>query len=174
MNTRAWVGIGLVIVIIGIGWYFSSNRAVAPLKEADSAKTLDEQSSGMPVLPESQQVVIRYTTDGFSPLEVSIPVGATVTWSNETTEKVWVASGPHPAHTLYDGTAREEHCATDYAGEVPFDSCRALGAGESYSFTFTKIGAWPFHNHVGGGGRGKVTVAPASEVEMGVEGSVSN
>ena len=56
--------------------------------------------------------------------------------------KVWIASDPHPVHTAYPG----------------FDSHTDIGAGESFSFTFDKVGSWGYHNHLNSTVRGTVVV----------------
>lgn len=87
-------------------------------------------------------VVITYTdTGGFQPSSVIIKRGATVIFRNESGWAFWPASNDHPTHLLYP----------------EFDAKEEYGPGRSYSFTFLKVGTWPFHNHVGVGG-GTITV----------------
>lgn len=69
---------------------------------------------------------------------------------------MWVASGPHPSHTGYHDTTREQHCPD--TTNTAFDECIAVGVGQSYSFIFQKTGTWPYHNHVSAGDFGKVIV----------------
>jgi plastocyanin len=45
---------------------------------------------------------------------------------------MWVASNPHPAHTDYSA----------------FDAKKGYAPGESYSYTFTETGTFPFHDHL--------------------------
>lgn len=90
----------------------------------------------------TQDVTIRYSSNGFSPSEVTVPVGTTVMFVNDGNSAMWPASDPHPVHTAY--------------GE--FDSNRSLRKGETYSFTFTKKGNWGFHNHMMSSHTGMVTV----------------
>ncbi len=85
---------------------------------------------------------IHYTDNGFVPSTVTIKVGQTVKFVNDTNEKMWVASDPHPSHTGYAG----------------FDEDRGAAKGESYQFTFSKAGTWGFHNHLSSGDKGKVVV----------------
>jgi hypothetical protein len=54
-----------------------------------------------------------------------------VRFLNDSTSSVWIASDPHPTHTDYPG----------------FDAKKAITRGETYEFTFTKVGTWGFHNH---------------------------
>ena len=55
---------------------------------------------------------------------------------------MWVASAFHPTHE-----------------EFPeFDHKKSVGNGESYDFTFMKVGEWAYHNHVKPNAFGKVIV----------------
>ena len=96
---------------------------------------------------------ITYGSNGFSPSEVTIKKGGTVTWTNSTGGNMWVASAMHPAHTAYSGTTLAQHC--DDATDVSFDQCKN---GNTYSFTFNKAGTWAYHNHSGASQFGKVIV----------------
>ncbi|MBI2410196.1 hypothetical protein HYV30_04155 [Candidatus Kaiserbacteria bacterium] len=100
---------------------------------------------------------VAYTNDGFSPRNITVPVGTAVTFDNDSGDPMWVASAMHPTHEAYDGTALSAHCASGYAGPEPFDQCNA---GGSYSFTFTKPGTWNYHNHANPADFGSVTVTP--------------
>lgn len=68
---------------------------------------------------------------------------------------MWVASAMHPAHTGYDDTSKDQHCADGYAGAAPFDQC---GSGASYSFTFAKSGTWGYHDHRNASAHGTIIV----------------
>ncbi len=51
---------------------------------------------------------------------------------------MWVASAMHPTHQLLPG----------------FDELTAVPKGTSYEYTFTKDGAWKFHDHINPEARG--------------------
>jgi plastocyanin len=57
----------------------------------------------------------------FSPLSITVPVGATVTWTN---------------------TGQELHTVTSNTGDL-FN--QAIAPGESFSFTFTEPGTYHYH-----------------------------
>ena len=98
---------------------------------------------------------VTYTDSGFSPSSITVAKDGKVTFVNKSTRGMWVASGPHPAHTGYDGTSRTAHCTSGYAGLAPFDQC---AEGGSFTFVFTKSGTWPYHNHSSASDFGKVIV----------------
>ena len=97
---------------------------------------------------------VTYNGSTFEPALVTIRAGGTVTFTS-TAGPMWVASAPHPAHTAYDGTSRETHCAAGYTGPTPFDQC---SAGTSYTVTLNKVGTWGYHDHINAAAHGQVTV----------------
>lgn len=145
------IGIAAIIVLVG-GWYLSSATPAA----APTLAPITETSETPATLP-SSGVTITYTDEGFSPKSVSVPVGTTVTFVNQTSNPMWVGSAMHPDHVIYDGTTRAAHCAAGYAGPTPFDQC---ASGTSYSFTFTKTGEWKYHNHADASAFGSIVVTP--------------
>ena len=90
----------------------------------------------------SGNVTIRITADGFEPANVTVKKGATVTFVNNDTKLRWPASGPHPTHTNYP----------------EFDPKQGIAAGASWAFTFDRVGAWGFHDHLNATQFGRVTV----------------
>jgi plastocyanin len=85
---------------------------------------------------------ISITANGFNPKEIKITKGTKVIFTNNDTAQHWPASGPHPAHTLYPG----------------FDALKGLAQGETYTFTFDKVGEWPYHDHLNPSVTGKIKV----------------
>jgi plastocyanin len=85
---------------------------------------------------------IHITSTGFQPTNITIKAGTTITFVNDDNAPHWPASGEHPTHTILPG----------------FDALRALTQGETYSFTFDKVGAWPYHDHLHPDWQGTITV----------------
>lgn len=175
---------GLVIAILvvgGIMWYSSMNNTTNPQaaqyptmpsdqtqQNANQTQTAPEQTQSSASAsantaapapspaPAPRTVTVTYNGSSFSPATITIHVGDTITFVDSSSNPMWVASGVHPTHTVYDGTSRTQHCAPGYTGPTPFDECQASTA--NYSFTFTKAGTWPFHNHVNPSATGQVVV----------------
>ncbi len=87
-------------------------------------------------------VVVQVLTEGgtrFSPQDVSIPVGTTVTW-------IW-------------GTNAVGHNVVPDAGDTPASSGVPASAPHSYSYTFDVPGTYPYHCTTHAGMTGTVTVA---------------
>ncbi len=148
------VGIVAVLAIIGGAYWWVSNNQSA----SDTSQMVDQgASSAAPGTVSDAPMTIEVTYDGsvFTPKDVTIKKGGTVTWKNVSEAKMWVASAQHPSHTVYDGNSRTEHCAADYEGAKPFDQC--VG-GADYSFTFDKAGKHGYHDHINASAFGSVTV----------------
>jgi plastocyanin len=113
----------------------------------NSAPTLNGQQgqySGEPGVegPDTQVFEVKYDGTSFSPKTLSIKAGDVVVFKNESSSAFRPASGPHPAHTNYP----------------EFDPKVDIAAGKSWSFTFTKVGTWPYHNHLNPSVFGTITV----------------
>lgn len=92
--------------------------------------------------PSPTSVTVSYTSSGFSPNNLTIATGTTVTFINNSNGSMWVASDPHPAHTDFSA----------------FDARKGYAKGQSYSFTFSKAGTYGFHNHLRDDDTGTITV----------------
>lgn len=88
--------------------------------------------------------VVNITASGFSPSPLTIKAGRTVNFVNQDSAPHWPASDPHPIHTLYPG----------------FDALKGLAQGENYSFTFTRVGTWTYHDHLHPTTKGTIIVTP--------------
>lgn len=104
----------------------------------------------------SKVTVVAYTNSGFSPSSVTINVGDTVRFVNESGRSFWPASAFHPTHTAYPGSDINK-CDTGEALNI-FDACEALASGASYSFAFTEKGSWNYHDHLNASRFGSVVV----------------
>ncbi len=97
---------------------------------------------------EESAVLISITEKGFEPSSLSISPHTKVVFINRGTEGHWPASDRHPSHSDYGGTNLETHCSESYDGPAPFDSCRALESGNTWSFIFEEAGTFDYHDHV--------------------------
>ncbi|NNM83940.1 hypothetical protein HKL94_01860 [Candidatus Parcubacteria bacterium] len=150
MANRKILGIVAVIIIILGGWYVLR-------KTSSQTPTATTQIPVAQATATTSRVTIDYTDHGFSPRNTAIPFGTTVIFMNQSSNKMWVASDPHPTHQGYDGTTESQHCALGYTGPAPFDQC---SVGTSFSFTFLRAGTWGYHNHKAPEDQGSITVAP--------------
>lgn len=171
MNGTGWAVVIIILVILiggGVWWYMQVPGAAVPNINIDrqepATSTPDTQggTGGTGTTTENgggssapMTATVTYSSAGFSPSSVTIKKGGTVTWVNESGGNMWVASAQHPTHTVYAGTSRSEHCGST-AEAVSFDQCRA--ESRNFSFTFTKVGSWAYHDHINASRFGRVEV----------------
>ena len=109
-------------------------------------------------LPRADIAIVRYVDGGYVPDEVHISVGQEVVWVNEDAERLfWPASNIHPTHAAYPGSDIQK-CGTDERESI-FDACGELPRGGEYSFVFTEVGQWRFHDHINPRATGTVIVS---------------
>ncbi len=171
MSTTGWAALilALVIVLGGAWWYMSGQAPAADTANVDAganaAGTMPEGSqmpdNGMiggdadPGTAQATGVTVHYGASGFTPKAVTIKAGEKVTFINDTSGAMWVGADEHPTHTGFDGSDRAAHCSGSYTGPTPFDQCQN---GSTYTFVFTKAGAFEYHNHSAAQFGGTVTV----------------
>jgi plastocyanin len=172
---NVWVVTAVVIVILAGIWLFTrpatapGNTNVTVTEGENGGETFTNTTSTTTTTTTApQSVTVTYTDAGFSPKSVSIPVGGSVTWVNQSSGKMWVATARHPDHTVYDASATATHCAAGYTGTAPFDECKSVEAGGTYTFTFTKAGSWGYHNHSNANATGMVIVTSGTTVSGSV------
>lgn len=115
MNKTLLAAIIVIIVIAGGIFLFAGRSSVPVVNE-----TVNEN-----------KLMVTYTDSGFSPQTITVKKGGTVTFINQSSGGMWVASNPHPTHTDYPA----------------FDEKASVGSGGSWSFTFDQVGSWGYHNH---------------------------
>src|SRR3989337_840598 len=125
MNLKKAAIFGAVIssalILVGCNLYKTSGG------ETGSTGTATEQMENVPVSGN----LITYTDSGFSPAQVSVKVGDTVTFKNDSKANIQVNSAPHPAHTQF-----------------PELNIGSIATGESKTVTFTTAGTKKYHNHL--------------------------
>lgn len=147
--------IGLVVLAagVGIGWYYlkgTSTTTVVPNREQQVTPTLPvaevETPAGTASGTEKGAAVaagtVAYTATGFTPKTVTVKAGTGVTFVNQSSNGMWVASDVHPTHQLLPG----------------FDELKSVVTGGSYTYVFTKVGRWKYHNHMNPSDGGTVVV----------------
>lgn len=136
-NTRLIVAVVIVVVVIvGVVVWAINGSNNGSYSSAPIANQTDQNQNvqGAPTPATSvapKTMTVTYTDSGFSPSTIMINQGDTVTFVNQSSRRMDVASDPHPLHTDYPG----------------FDEKEGSGPGASYSFTFDRIGQWSYHNH---------------------------
>jgi plastocyanin len=118
---------------------FPTNEALSEPSSTDTGLSTPTIS---PATGTTSQNTIEYGSTGFSPTTITVKVGDSVTWTNNSSSTVQVSSDPHPTHTDFP----------------PLNSVGAIAPGSSKSFTFTKSGTFGYHNHLNPSDKGEVIV----------------
>lgn len=130
------IGALVLLVVIGGGYWLIKGQT-GTTQPSNSTVITNRQNSISE--PNKNSVTVEYSGQGFSPNSITVKSKTTVTWVNKGSDLMWVASNPHPVHTDLPG----------------FDALRADG---TYSFTFTKVGKWSYHNHLSPDKSGEIVV----------------
>ncbi len=130
----ALVWIIILIVVVGGLYLFTKDK---PADEAPTTETTPVVNEPAPVV--AQTVTVNYSATGYSPAALTIKKGDTVKFVAPAGVSMWTASDPHPTHTSLAG----------------FDQ---KGAGAEYSYTFTTVGTFGYHNHLTAAHKGTITV----------------
>ncbi len=164
--------IGVVVAVVavgGAGYFFSvGNNLVPPAttqdqvavqENTDDSGTAESLGVNEIVTVEtirsggSKEHTVEITDSGYSPKELTIKAGDTVTFVNDGGSS-WPATDAHPTHTLYPGS----DIAKCGSGAAMFDSCGEIAKGGSWSFKFDEVGEWGYHDHLRPSLRGTITV----------------
>ena len=119
----------IVVVAIGAAVYFINigSEGEGDIKEENGTNT---------------ETIVSYTSAGYKPKDITVFVGTTVTFVNNSSNPMWTASDPHPVHSI----------------KPEFNSLESVTSGGQYSFTFIEVGTWRYHNHMLPNHTGSVTV----------------
>ncbi len=157
MNSKYLFTILAVVVLIIIALFvFNSNKdtdqlagntnATANTNTAPSNNNTNTPPANIDqAQPDGNDVAvfeINFDGKAFTPSQLTIKQGDVVVFKNNSTGSFWPASGPHPQHTNYP----------------EFDPKKSIGPGQSWEFKFTKVGTWPFHDHLTPTAFGKIIV----------------
>jgi plastocyanin len=122
----------------GIAGQFTIKCVSNSCKQVKSSENQGTTTT-LPAAPPAITVTIK--NFAFSPNELTIKAGTTVTWVNEDSAPHMVASDPHPAHT-----------------DLPGLVSGTLAQGQAYSYTFDKPGTFGYHCHIHPSMTGRIIV----------------
>lgn len=149
----------VVFILIGVillgGLFFIFKPQTKPTQQQGTQTTSNsEPQNAMKASGETATIAMK--VDGFEPKALTIRKGTKVIFKNEDSTERWPASAMHPTHTRYPGSGIEK-CDTPEEKNI-FDACRGIAPGKEYSFVFTEVGEWSYHDHLNPSQFGKITV----------------
>lgn len=144
MSSRNATYAVVILVVIVIGWFLTRpKQATAPTSPAittpSSTESATSPASEGGTLQEKN--IVEVTGSGFSPADITIKVGGSVTWQNRDTVDHIVNSAVHPTHLVY-----------------PPLNLGVMKPGESRSLTFPTAGIYKYHDHLNPSLFGSITV----------------
>lgn len=131
LSMLVWLVIFLVLLgLVGGYFFFRQKASSVPTQSGEAATSERATTTQSPTIVEV--VTVTYKDGVFTPSIVTIKKDTVVKFINQGSDQMWIASSPHPQHTDLPG----------------FDQLKGVGKGESYEYTFTKVGTWKYHNHL--------------------------
>ncbi|MEK7631492.1 MAG: cupredoxin domain-containing protein [Patescibacteria group bacterium] len=117
------------------------NTNVANTNGANVNGAVNTNAAANTNAPAATGSAVTVTASGFSPSTLTVKAGTNVTWTNNSGDTIRIASDPHPTHT-----------------DLPGLDSATLNNGDKYSFTFTQVGSWGYHDHFSPTTRGTIIV----------------
>lgn len=144
MSRNTTVAVVVILVLIVGGWFLTRPKSTptpAPSETSTPAPAQTTTPSATEGAMMKEKNVVKITSDGFTPKNITISAGDTVTWMNSDTVDHTVNSAPHPTHTAY----------------LPLN-LGVIKPGDKKSLTFPQAGTYKYHDHLNPSLFGSVTV----------------
>lgn len=142
-NRNLTIG-AIVVLVILAGWYFlQSQKGKAPTPSPQvTTEEASPATSEATEAAEMEKNVVTISSSGFTPQNITIKAGESVTWVNDDSDSHQVNSAVHPTHQLYP----------------PLNTVGLLTAGDKKSLSFPDAGTYKYHDHLNPSLTGSVTV----------------
>ncbi|MDO8470936.1 MAG: hypothetical protein Q7S63_03170 [bacterium] len=151
--------VGAVALIAVGGGVYAVQQGYSKPADNPAPQNNNQQEIQVPegqTAPEGKTYEITYTDAGFSPSSITIKIGDTIAFVNNSARAFWPASAMHPTHTIYPGSSITK-CGTPEEAAI-FDSCMPRDPGTSWSFKLTEKGNWNYHDHLNASKYGAIVV----------------
>jgi plastocyanin len=125
-TTRKWLGIVLVVIVV-IGGLILGVRRTKTIHHSAACDKVEKELTSL--LTGSN---VMYYKGCFVPQALTIKPGTSIIFTDYGDDKMWVATDPYPKENGLRG----------------FNSGQAWAKGQSYGYTFEKVGTYGYHNHV--------------------------
>jgi plastocyanin len=131
----------LLFIVIFLAVMFGAGLIINLSSGSDNQQTIQGTVEESDESPDTPNTIIM-NANGFSPEQLTVKVGQSVTFVNRDDEDHWPASNDHPSHKKYS----------------ELDPKRPIKPGERWSFMFTREGQWGMHDHLFPSDRATITV----------------
>lgn len=135
------------IIYAGIYYYYSGkdgyNSSMTPSSIATpvASATTSLPSTASSPMAAGLEYKVALISSGYAPASLTIAVGDTVTWTNNSDKPATVNSDPHPKHSDYSPL-----------------NLGMIKPGSSVSLKFNTAGSYSYHNHLNADQRGTIIV----------------
>ncbi len=159
MANKAIIAFAVIILGVFAGWYLFGGKGGIPTFPDSKRLTLtpkatptaeptgtyqftEENAKATPEpnvtsvtkggIEETKSAVSRitFTDTGFTPSVLTVKVGTAVTFVNQSKVSMYVISAIHPTHQVLSG----------------LNEGKSVVNGGTYTYTFSKVGTWKYHN----------------------------
>lgn len=145
MSRNYWIVAAVIVVLIVLWFMLTRPQQPTRAPETTPSTPTSTESASPEAATEGaamkEETVVKVTADGFSPKEVTIKAGGTVTWMNDDSAAHTVNSVVHPTHQVY-----------------PPLNLGSIQPGEKKSLSFPTAGIYKYHDHLNPSLTGSVTV----------------
>ena len=142
MSRNTAIAIAVVLILVIGGWFLTRPKPVSlPTPAATSQPTQTTAPVATQGAAVEEESIINISSKGFSPQNLFIKAGESVTWTNIDTENHIVNSAVHPTHSVY-----------------PPLNLDLIQPGKSKSLTFPTAGTYKYHDHLNPSLVGSITV----------------
>jgi plastocyanin len=132
------------VLVVGLAAWLLTNRPAQPAATPTPATADNSPTSSTSDCPRVSEKAVTITYSGaFSPACVTVPVGTTITWDNQSGNELEVGANPHPIHSGDRAISNGE-----FTLNVPAHSTK--------SETIDKAGTFGYHNHLNPSATGKL------------------
>ena len=139
------IGVVVVVILAIAGWSVyalqNANDRTPETRNVEPNTSAPADSTDETTTTQGESATITFTDDGFTPRDITVQRGTTVTIKNESSESVQFSSDDHPSHR--DNS--EMNLGT-------------LSPGESTTYTANTPGVWGYHDHLNDSLTGTITV----------------
>ncbi|MDP2671710.1 MAG: cupredoxin domain-containing protein [bacterium] len=135
------IAVAVVSVVALLGFFLLKGTGKKSSENGDTTTNSAQNNTQNPTQNENAGNTIAFVGGSFSPVEITVKSGDTVTIVNESAETIELDSDPHPIHTGNN--------------ELNVGS---INPGETKTITLTKTGTWGYHNHLNSSQKGTIIV----------------
>lgn len=140
MNKNYLILLLVLAVVVGVGYWWWQNGVGVSFFGGSKPVSKPVAPTGADSSAIASDKIVSFNGATFEPSILTIKVGETATFRNDSAGQVWPASAMHPTHKVYPATGGCINSA--------FDACKGLMPGESWSFKFDEVGSWKYHDHL--------------------------